>query len=104
VIEKDNNITISISDDGNGLEIEKLKELSIKRGIYTQEQIDTLESQEILQVIFTDAFTTADTVTTISGRGVGLSSVLNELKKLNGSLQIDNNFTKGVSFIFTLPK
>jgi two-component system chemotaxis sensor kinase CheA len=104
VLEDDNSITISISDDGNGIDIEKLKELSVQRNIYTQEEVNSLQEQELLRVIFTDAFTTSQNVTKISGRGVGLSSVLSELNKLNGSLSMENQLTKGIKFIFTIPK
>ena len=53
--------------------------------------------------IFEDAFSTASEVTDISGRGVGLSSLLSELKSLDGSIEIENNFQKGIKFQFILP-
>lgn len=104
VIEMDNNITISICDDGNGIDLEKVKKLSVERDIYDISQIESISEQDILQVIFKDEFTTTENITTISGRGVGLSSVQNELKLLNGSMSIENKPQEGVTFKFTLPK
>jgi chemotaxis protein histidine kinase CheA len=62
-----------------------------------------LEEEDILLIIFKDAFSTSETITDISGRGVGLSSILHELNKLGGSLEINNNFTKGIEFKFSVP-
>jgi two-component system chemotaxis sensor kinase CheA len=99
----DNNIVISISDDGAGIDTAKIKALAVKKGIYTQEEVDKLSEDEALRILFQDAFSTSDTVTDISGRGVGLASVLTELEKLNGNLQINNNLGNGVEFVFTVP-
>ena len=60
-----------------------------------------LSEDEIIQFIFKDEFSTAKEVTEISGRGVGLSSVLTELKKINGNIQIDNRLGEGITFTFS---
>jgi len=99
-----NNIIISIGDDGAGIDEQKIKNLAVQKGIYTQEEVDKLAQDEVLLIIFNDAFSTNDVVTDISGRGVGLASVLDELTKLNGVLEIKNDFGKGVEFTFSIPK
>ena len=96
-------LNIDISDDGQGINVDIIKELAIKRGIYTKDEVDKLSEQDVLLIVFKDEFTTNDTVTDISGRGVGLASILYELNCLNGSIQINNNFGNGIKFSFTLP-
>ncbi|MCK5111517.1 MAG: hypothetical protein KAQ94_08345 [Arcobacteraceae bacterium] len=97
------NISIIISDDGQGIDVEKIKTLAIEKDLYTKEEINLLEEQEILKIIFQDTFSTSENITDISGRGVGLASVLYELDLLNGSMNIKNNQGKGIEFIFTMP-
>jgi two-component system chemotaxis sensor kinase CheA len=97
------NLNINIYDDGNGINIETISSLAIEKGIYTKEEILKLNEQDILLIIFQDAFSTSDTITDISGRGVGLASILSELNKLNGTLVINNDFGSGIEFKFTVP-
>ena len=104
VKEDSDNIYINISDDGVGIDEDKIKALALKKKIYTQDEIDRLSRQEVVLIIFKDTFTTNNSVTDISGRGVGLASVMDELKKLDGDIKVNNHFGKGVEFIFTIPK
>ena len=85
------------------LNIQKIKQLAIEKNIYTKEQLDSFDEQQILMILFEEGFSTSDTITDISGRGVGLASVLYELQQLKGTLKIKNSFGKGVKFIFNLP-
>ncbi len=103
VKEKNGLIQIKISDDGAGINIQKIKQLAIEKNIYTKEQLDSFDEQQILMILFEEGFSTSDTITDISGRGVGLASVLYELQQLKGTLKIKNSFGKGVKFIFNLP-
>ena len=102
-IQNNNNLIISIEDDGAGIDIEKIKKLALEKSLYTQDKLNQLSEQEILMIIFKDDFSTSESVTDISGRGIGLASVLNELNKLNGKLEINNNFGYGIAFKFTIP-
>ncbi len=103
-ISKNNNsLNINIYDDGKGIDIKIISMLAVKKGIYTNEEISKLQEQDILLIIFEDAFSTSDTVTDISGRGVGLASILSELNKLDGKLIVNNDFGKGIEFKFTIP-
>jgi len=65
--------------------------------------LDLLEEQDILRIIFLDAFSTNEIVTDVSGRGVGLASILCELEILNGTMKIVNNPTEGIKFEFVIP-
>jgi len=102
VIKKENNIVIKISDDGTGIDEDKIKSLAVSKGIYTQKEVDLLTKDEVLLIIFKDAFSTSQNITDISGRGVGLASLIQELEKLNGTMKIENNFSKGIAFTFTI--
>ena len=100
--EKDENLYIQITDDGSGIDIKNIQQLILEKGLSTKEELEKLTEEETIMYIFEDDFSTADIVTDISGRGVGLSSILYELKNLNGEINIVNNFTKGIEFNFTI--
>ena len=80
-----------------------IKKLAIDRNIYTEQDIEKLNEQEILKIIFLDSFSTNEVVTDVSGRGVGLASILTELEVLNGEMNIENKKGSGVKFKFKLP-
>ena len=103
VIDDKKNIIITIVDDGKGIDEDKIKSLAIEKGMYSKEDIDALSQDESLLIIFHDAFSTNSCITEISGRGVGLASVKQELEKLNGTLSIKNDFGNGIKFTFTIP-
>ena len=105
IIEYDDmdNIIISISDDGKGIDPKVISEVAISRGIVTVDEINIMAEEDILMLIFKDGFTTSNNITDLSGRGVGMASVLEELKRIGGDLTIHNNLGFGVEFVFTLP-
>ncbi|EGD52888.1 CheA signal transduction histidine kinase [Thermoanaerobacter ethanolicus JW 200] len=98
-----NNVIIEVSDDGRGIDIEKVKAKAVEKGIYTAEQVNDLSKDKILDLLFRPGFSTADKVTDISGRGVGLDVVKNKIESLNGSIEILSEINKGTKFIIKLP-
>ncbi|MEA2018384.1 MAG: ATP-binding protein [Campylobacterota bacterium] len=103
-IKKENDIlTIKIDDDGAGVDVEKIKSLALEKEIYTQDQLSNMSEHDIVEIIFQDAFSTNESVTTLSGRGVGLASILSELNKINGKMTTKNRFGNGIEFIFSIP-
>lgn len=102
---KDKNefIDIQISDDGAGVDVEKIKKLAIDKKLYKKKELNKLSEQEIIMILFEDSFSTSKTITDISGRGVGLASIIDELNKLDGTIEVQNNFGKGMKFRFRLP-
>ena len=102
-IQIDNKLQIIISDDGAGIDINKVSQSAIKKSIKTQEEINNMNNEEKINLIFSDKLTTNKEVLISSGRGVGMSSILDEVNKLHGDIKIENNLGKGVKFIFTLP-
>ena len=98
-----NNIVIKISDDGRGIDVDKIALKALQKGLITKEKLDTLSEDEKLKFIFSNHITTQEKVSKISGQGIGLSALKNELDKLNGEVKVINKPQKGVEFIFSIP-
>ena len=104
IVTKDShNITIKIKDDGAGIKLSKLKNKALEKNIISKEQLDLLSDDDVLRLIFHSDFSTSEQITDISGRGIGMSSVLDELNKLHGTVIINNIEDIGLEFIFSLP-
>ncbi len=99
----DNKIVIEIIDDGQGFNIEKIKEKALKNGILTQEEINSLSEEDIINLVFLPGFTTGDEVTSISGRGIGMDVVKSKIAQLNGSVKVISEFNKGSCIQIELP-
>ena len=98
---KGGNIVIEIEDDGKGLNKEKILEKAIDRGVITKE--DVLSDAEIFSLIMEPGFSTADKITDISGRGVGMDVVKKTIEGLRGRLEIQSEEGRGSTFIISLP-
>lgn len=94
-------VLVSFSDDGKGIDETKIKEKALSLGLIKADQ--SIDKQEILQLIFHPGFTTAKEVTQISGRGVGLDVVQSEIKALGGHISIDSELGKGTTFTIRVP-
>ncbi len=99
----DNNIVLSISDDGSGIDVSLIRDKAVQKNVLTKVECDLLTDQEAIELIFMDGFSTKEIATELSGRGVGLSAVKAELKRLGGSSEIKTLIGKGTEFVFTLP-
>ncbi|MFH0990132.1 MAG: chemotaxis protein CheA [bacterium] len=98
-----NHIVISIEDDGKGMDPEILKQKGIEKGLITLEQSKEMSKREILNLIFIPGFSTAQTVTSVSGRGVGMDVVRSNVAKLKGMVEIDSDPGKGSIITIKLP-
>jgi two-component system, chemotaxis family, sensor kinase CheA len=96
-------VVIEVSDDGRGIEREKILRRAIERGILKPDEIARMNDSEIHHLIFTPGFSTANEVTEISGRGVGLDVVKSALDALKGSIEIESEAGKGTSFRLVVP-
>ena len=94
-------VLVSFSDDGKGIDEEKIKEKALSQGLIKADQV--LDKQEILQLIFHPGLSTAKEVTQISGRGVGLDVVQSEIKALGGHVSVESNLGKGTTFTIRVP-
>ena len=98
-----NNIVITIKDDGKGIDPEKLKSKAISKGLLSEEKSNELSKQEAYNLIFLPGFSTAENVTNISGRGVGMDVVRTNVRKLRGIIDIDSEINKGTTVKIKLP-
>jgi two-component system chemotaxis sensor kinase CheA len=101
--EERESVVIRVSDDGRGMDPAHLRRLALERGILTREQHDSLPDNEILSLITVPGFSTAQEVTDVSGRGVGMDVVRSTVESLRGSLVIESTLRKGSSFTLRLP-
>ena len=98
-----NHVFIEITDDGAGINKEKVLEKAISKGIVTRESADSLSDKQIYELIFASGFSTADKISDVSGRGVGLDVVKNTIESLGGSVSIDSHEGIGSIFLIQLP-
>ena len=101
---KERHLRISLADDGRGLDPEKLKSVACRKGIITQEEGLLLSKTKAYDLIFLPGFSTADTISDVSGRGVGMDAVLASVKKnLKGEFCIESEIDKGTTFTISIP-
>ncbi|HOP49310.1 MAG TPA: chemotaxis protein CheA [Ignavibacteriales bacterium] len=98
-----NNINITIQDDGKGMDPEVIKRKAIEKGLISKEKANDLNKNEIFNLIFLPGFSTAEKITNISGRGVGMDVVKTNVTKLRGTIQIDSEIGKGTKIVIKLP-
>lgn len=98
-----NNIVIRISDDGKGIDPEKIKAKAVERGLITPEESAQMTTKEAYQMIFQPGFSTAQIISNVSGRGVGMDVVRTNILKLKGMIDIESEVGIGTTFIIKLP-
>ncbi len=95
-----NNVVIEVKDDGNGIDVEKVKAKAIERGTITEEQGAVMSDKDIINLLFLPSFSTAKTISDVSGRGVGLDVVRSKIESLSG--EVDVKSTLGVGSVWTI--
>ncbi|MEM4619507.1 MAG: chemotaxis protein CheW, partial [Desulfurococcaceae archaeon] len=96
-------VIIEIEDDGRGIDLEKIKKKAIEKGFVSEEEAKKLTEKEILSFIFKSGFSTAEKVTQVSGRGVGMDVVKTNIEKLGGSIEINTFLGKGTTVRIKIP-
>jgi len=96
-------IVIGVEDDGRGMDAEKIKRKAIERGLLSQDEADRMDDRAAWNLVFLPGFSTADKVTDVSGRGVGMDVVRTNINKLNGNISIDSTPGKGTKVEIRLP-
>jgi two-component system chemotaxis sensor kinase CheA len=96
-------VNIEISDDGNGIDVERVKARALERGLITAERARVLTASELNALLFLPGFSTAEKVSNISGRGVGLDVVKSNIERLGGSVDIDSQLGRGTTFRIRIP-
>lgn len=98
-----NSVLISISDDGGGIDVERIRDRAVARGLVSAEQAATLSPRELTDFIWQPGFSTAKQVSNISGRGVGMDIVRTKIEALSGSIDVETKLGEGTTFIIRLP-
>ncbi len=100
---QDGKVNIAISDDGAGIDADKLKLKAIEKGVLTDDKAASMSDAEALRLIFAPGFSTVEKVSSVSGRGVGMDVVKTNFERLGGSVDIDTALGKGTTFTVRLP-
>lgn len=96
-------VLIEVSDDGGGIDIARIREVAVARGVMSAEALATASDADIIDLIFTSGFSTAATVTKLSGRGVGMDAVRTAVGRMGGTVSIDSRTGVGTTVRFSLP-
>ena len=97
------NVIIELTDDGAGINVEKVKKKAVEKGLISTETAATLTTEQAVDLLFQPGFSTADKITDISGRGVGLDVVKRAIESLKGTIKVETTPGKGSTFELLLP-
>ena len=103
ISEAGDHVTLRIGDDGSGIDPDKIRREAVRRGLATAEQAETLSDRDALQFIFRSGFSTAEKVTDVSGRGVGLDVVRTNVESLRGTIDLESHPGRGAVVTLRLP-
>jgi len=98
-----NSIVIRIQDDGKGIALSKIKAKALSKGLISEAELATMEPREVVNLVFLPGFSTAEKVTDVSGRGVGMDVVRTNIRKMNGTVEIESEEGKGSLITIKLP-
>ena len=98
-----NNVVIMITDDGAGIDASKIRRKAVEKGMISQEEADRLDDADAVRLIFLPGFSTAEKITDISGRGVGMDVVRSKIEALSGHVDVETHIDEGSVFKIKLP-
>ena len=96
-------IIVDIIDDGRGINVPRIKQKAVENGLATTEELELMSDHQIAQFIFKAGFSTAEKVTSVSGRGVGMDVVRNNIEKIGGTVELESVPGKGSTFHIKIP-
>jgi len=96
-------VFISVEDDGRGIDVEKVKAKAIEKGIATKDRLEKMTEKEILSLVFSPGFSTADRVSEVSGRGVGMDVVMDVVMRFRGTVDLFSEKRKGTRVVMSFP-
>lgn len=100
---QENSIVIEVEDDGRGIDVERVRTKAVEKGIVSAEAASRLNDREAINLIFAPGLSTARSIDSISGRGVGMDIVRNNIERLNGSISVETEKGFGTRFVVKLP-
>ena len=98
-----NNVVIMITDDGAGIDADKIRKKAVEKGMISQDEADRLDDADAVRLIFLPGFSTAEQITDISGRGVGMDVVRSKIEALSGHVDVETHIDEGSVFKIKLP-
>jgi len=96
-------IVIEISDDGRGLNTDRIRKKAVEKNVATEEQVKNMTDAQVQQFIFAAGFSTAEKITSVSGRGVGMDVVRTNIEKIGGTIEMKSVWGKGTTFTIKIP-
>ncbi len=96
-------VFIEIADDGEGFDVERIKEKAVEKGLVDEEKVGAMSDKEAQQFIFSPGFSSAKSVSEVSGRGVGMDVVKSNIEKLGGTIELQSEYGKGTTVTLALP-
>lgn len=100
---EENHVVIRVQDDGRGIDANRIKESAVRKGLLTPERARELSEQDAYQLLFSSGFSTAEQVTDVSGRGVGLDVVRRNIEQFGGRIEVESRVGMGTTFRLLLP-
>jgi len=101
--QQQNSVIITVEDDGKGIDIDKVKKKALEKNMHTEEELEIMSDDEVIGLLARPGFSTADEVTTVSGRGVGLDAVKMGIEMLGGQMEIESTKDRGVRIVIRMP-
>lgn len=98
-----NHVLLMVSDDGKGLNAEAIKKKALEKGLVSKAELDSMDPNDLMRLVFMSGFSTAETVTDVSGRGVGMDVVRTKIEALGGTLELDSTQGQGTRVRIRLP-
>ncbi|MBQ4403835.1 MAG: chemotaxis protein CheA [Selenomonadaceae bacterium] len=98
-----NNVVIMVTDDGKGIDADIIRHKAVEKGLYSQEEVDALDDADAVRIIFLPGFSTAEKISDISGRGVGMDVVRSKIESLSGQVDVETRVNEGSVFKIKLP-
>ncbi|HKL76798.1 MAG TPA: response regulator, partial [Gammaproteobacteria bacterium] len=96
-------VAIAVTDDGRGIDYEKVRETAIRTGVTTAAEAENMLPYDLLQMLFRPGFSTKEEVGQISGRGIGMNAVRDTVQRMTGSIQVDSDVGEGSTFTLNIP-
>lgn len=98
-----NNVVIMVTDDGSGINADKIRNKAVEKGMISREEADALPDADAVRLIFLPGFSTAEVITDVSGRGVGMDVVRSKIESLGGNVDVETKIDEGSVFKIKLP-
>lgn len=103
-LEDKDTLNLNVRDDGRGINTQKLKEKLSSTGLMTENSMENLKEEQLLDLIFMDNLSTKDSTSELSGRGVGMAAVKESIEKLGGKISVTSTLGEGTEFQITVPR